>query len=161
MELVKVQLQQNNFYKGPIDCLRHMIRTRRCFTGLAPTVMRELSFGPYFVAYEVVTRSFMSDTSGLGVIFAGGLAGIAAWCSTYPADVIKTRIQTEPSQYRQGMMAAFKECYRKEGPSVFVRGLTPTLLRAFPSNAATFFAYTWTMDILSRNYEEAKVAAVL
>lgn len=38
--------------------------------------------------------------------------------------------------------SSYKDCisksYREEGPKVFLRGFTPTILRAFPSNAATF-----------------------
>ncbi|KAI9312383.1 mitochondrial carrier domain-containing protein [Dichotomocladium elegans] len=153
MELVKVQLQNETVgHTGPIDCLRRIYATggiRACFTGLVPTAIRELSFGPYFVTYAV--------TSGFGSILGGGLAGIAAWCSTYPADVIKTRIQAEPNKYK-GMIDCFRICYQTEGYRVFFRGLTPTLLRAFPSNAATFFAYTWTMRLLVHDQEKERIS---
>ncbi|KAI7877506.1 mitochondrial carrier [Lichtheimia hyalospora FSU 10163] len=150
MELVKVQLQNQTVgHTGPIDCLKRIYTTgglRACFTGIIPTAMRELSFGPYFVTYEL--------TAGLGPILGGGLAGIMAWISTYPADVIKTRIQAEPGKYK-GMIDCLRTCYQKEGLSVLFRGLAPTLLRAFPCNAATFFAYTWTMRLLNEYHVAA------
>jgi solute carrier family 25 carnitine/acylcarnitine transporter 20/29 len=58
--------------------------------------------------------------------------------------VVKTRIQSEPERYK-GFVDCIRYSYREEGWRIFFRGLTPTILRAFPSNAATFAAYTWTM----------------
>ncbi|CAO3644741.1 unnamed protein product [Mucor hiemalis] len=160
MELVKVQLQNQTqtlsatTLKGPIDCLRKMYSVggiRYCFKGMFPTALRELSFGPYFLAYEAICRGFTPsdaddkyELSGPKIILAGGSAGIVAWCSTYFADVVKTRIQSEPERYK-GFSDCIKQSYREEGWRIFFRGLTPTILRAFPSNAATFAAYTWAM----------------
>jgi solute carrier family 25 carnitine/acylcarnitine transporter 20/29 len=31
---------------------------------------------------------------GMSVMFAGGMAGIIGWVVTYPADVVKTRMQS-------------------------------------------------------------------
>ncbi|RCH94463.1 hypothetical protein CU097_002605 [Rhizopus azygosporus] len=171
MELAKVQLQNQTTnttaIKGPLDCLHKMYLTgglRYCFKGMVPTMLRELSFGPYFLTYEIVTRSLAKpnqELSGPRVILAGGVAGIAAWCSTYFADVVKTRIQSEPHRYK-GFIDCMKCSYYEEGWRIFFKGLTPTILRAFPSNAATFAAYTWTMNlflsketITRRTYEEA------
>ncbi|GAN03789.1 mitochondrial carnitine/acylcarnitine carrier protein CACL [Mucor ambiguus] len=163
MELVKVQLQnqtQATAIKGPIDCLKSLYATggiRYCFKGMLPTTLRELSFGPYFLTYEFICRIMTTsdpdsinnstyELSGPKVILAGGSAGIVAWCSTYFADVVKTRIQSEPERYK-GFIDCIKRSYQNEGWRIFFRGLTPTILRAFPSNAATFAAYTWTMKL--------------
>ncbi|KAI9491065.1 mitochondrial carrier domain-containing protein [Zychaea mexicana] len=47
---------------------------------------------------------------------------------------------------------SIKDCvvrsYQTEGISVFFRGLGPTVLRAFPVNAVTFFVYEMTIDFL-------------
>lgn len=112
MELVKIQLQNQTHttnksslsvprYTGPVDCLLKIIRKggiRACYTGLTPTILREISFGPYFVTFEVISRLLRSfqpsttpkiptedDLSGWQVVLAGGSAGIMAWCSTYAA----------------------------------------------------------------------------
>ncbi|KAI9307657.1 mitochondrial carrier domain-containing protein [Cunninghamella echinulata] len=154
MELAKVQLQNqtSNTITGPIDCLNKLYKAgglRMCFTGLTATTLRELSFGPYFLLYASIHRYFSNgerddDDNPIRVILAGGMAGIGAWCSTYAADVVKTRIQSEPHRYKN-TLDCFKQCYREEGWRVFFRGLSPTIVRAFPSNAATFMAYTWAM----------------
>lgn len=95
MELAKVQLQNqtSNNIKGPIDCLNKLYKTgglRMCFTGLTATTLRELSFGPYFLLYATIHRYFSNnekeeDDNPVHVIFAGGMAGIGAWISTYAA----------------------------------------------------------------------------
>ncbi|KAI8066995.1 mitochondrial carrier domain-containing protein [Gilbertella persicaria] len=177
MELVKVQLQNQTHtttIKGPIDCLKQLYAVggiKYCFKGMLPTTLRELSFGPYFLSYEFICRALTlsdpaskdNDTyelSGSKIILAGGSAGIIAWCSTYFADVVKTRIQSEPDRYK-GFFDCIKRSYHHEGWRIFFRGLTPTILRAFPSNAATFAAYTWTMkmfqpkQLATRSHEEA------
>ncbi|SAM09458.1 hypothetical protein [Absidia glauca] len=57
-------------------------------------------------------------------------------------------IQSEPNRYKN-TLDCFKQCYQEEGWRVFTRGLSPTIVRAFPSNAATFMAYTWAMNALT------------
>ncbi|OAD80921.1 hypothetical protein PHYBLDRAFT_138474 [Phycomyces blakesleeanus NRRL 1555(-)] len=177
MELAKVQLQNQTTtgdamkYRGPIDCITKLYYAggiRQCFKGMGSTVLRELSFGPYFLCYESICRgltpkgSTMShhEITGPKVILAGGAAGIVSWCSTYPADVIKTRIQSEPNRYK-GFVDCLRHCYREEGYRILFRGLTPTILRAFPSNAATFMGYTWTMRLFTAEkpfYQREEVA---
>lgn len=115
MELVKIQLQNQTHtttninrvssaaipkFTGPIDCLMkiyHRGGIRACYAGLTPTVLREVSFGPYFVTFEVISRLLRTlqpgpnhhaaddDLTGWQVVLAGGSAGIMAWCSTYAA----------------------------------------------------------------------------
>jgi solute carrier family 25 carnitine/acylcarnitine transporter 20/29 len=43
-----------------------------------------------------------------------------------------------------------KTLYKISGPKAFINGLGPTLVRAFPANAATFFAYEMAMDFMNR-----------
>ncbi|ORX57005.1 mitochondrial carrier [Hesseltinella vesiculosa] len=159
MELAKVQLQSQtsgHTLKGPIDCLVQLYTKggiRMCFTGLTATTLRELSFGPYFFFYastiQYLAHSPEDQEKPKDVILAGGVAGIGAWCSTYAADVVKTRIQSEPHRYTS-TLHCFRECLKEEGWRVFFRGLTPTIVRAFPSNAATFMAYTFTLNAITQ-----------
>uniref|UniRef100_A0A3B5LGJ0 Uncharacterized protein n=1 Tax=Xiphophorus couchianus TaxID=32473 RepID=A0A3B5LGJ0_9TELE len=79
------------------------------------------------------------------LLFSGGMAGIASWIVTYPADVIKSRLQADGvgrvNQY-SSIADCVRQSVRKEGYMVFTRGLTSTVLRAFPVNAATFATVT-------------------
>jgi solute carrier family 25 carnitine/acylcarnitine transporter 20/29 len=50
--------------------------------------------------YELLKRKLSVDGSGevgpLGMIFAGGMAGVFCWLVCWPQDVIKSRMQSDP-----------------------------------------------------------------
>ena len=65
----------------------------------------------------------------------------------FPADTAKSMIQTQ--EERMSISTAAKDLYRQGGIKYFYRGLTPTLLRAAPANAAVFGCYEITSTMLS------------
>lgn len=79
---------------------------------------------------------------------AGGLSGTLSWVVTYPFDVVKSRLQADGMggeiKYR-GIWHCFKNSIEVEGISVMSRGLISTIVRAFPTNAATFTVVSWVM----------------
>jgi solute carrier family 25 carnitine/acylcarnitine transporter 20/29 len=107
MELFKIRLQSQTgdpskwLYKGPIDCIKKIYRKDGCrgwFRGLPTTLFRETpSYGAYFASYEVFCK-LLPDANpnepSMGLLMAGGFAGIVGWLSTYPFDVVKTRLQS-------------------------------------------------------------------
>ena len=71
----------------------------------------------------------------------GGLAGEALWLSSYPFDVIKSKMQTDKlggEKRYKSMRDAFGQTWRLEGARGFWKGIGPTLLRAMPVSAGTF-----------------------
>lgn len=81
------------------------------------------------------------------LLMAGGLSGFAAWIPAYPQDVIKSNFQNDLRYKSIGQVA--KTLYKISGPKAFFNGIGPTLVRAFPANAATFFAYEMAMEAMS------------
>lgn len=78
---------------------------------------------------------------GIGrLLMAGGLSGIISWTASFPQDVVKSRFQAD-DQYTSARHCIV-ESYRAEGAKVFGRGLWSTILRAFPTNAATLTVVT-------------------
>ena len=71
------------------------------------------------------------------LLLAGGIAGVAGWITTFPLDLVKTRIQTaSASQSKRGFfqgggvtVSMIVRSWKNEGPRVFCRGLAPTLIR--------------------------------
>ncbi|XP_077366587.1 mitochondrial basic amino acids transporter-like isoform X2 [Festucalex cinctus] len=162
MELAKTRMQMQGsgekkssrkVYKNSVDCLLRIYRregVRGINRGMVTTFLRETpAFGVYFLAYDVLTRQLGCEPDDRYMIpkllFAGGVAGMASWLSTYPADVIKSRLQADGvggvNRYA-GIADCVRQSVRAEGYVVFTSGLTSTLLRAFPVNAATFATVT-------------------
>ncbi|XP_060684481.1 mitochondrial basic amino acids transporter [Hemiscyllium ocellatum] len=162
MELAKTRMQlqgmgeyqvKSKVYKNSLDCLIRIYKKQGICginKGMVTTIFREIpAFGFYFLTYDCLTRALHCEPGDSYIIpkllFAGGMSGIASWISTYPIDVIKSRMQADGvggiNQY-SGIMDCIRQSYQKEGWQVFAKGLTSTLLRAFPVNAATFATVT-------------------
>lgn len=66
-----------------------------------------------------------------------------SWLLNYPIDVIKSRYQADGAAGTVQQYHSIRDCiiqsYRREGGKVFFQGLCSTLIRAFPTNAVTFF----------------------
>lgn len=166
MELAKIRMQSegegklpgsNLTYTSAADCIKKVYAAegiRGVYKGMGITVVRELpSFGVYFVSYEYLCRGFTPEGTHHcpthALLLAGGVAGCNSWLCSYPLDVLKTRIQQD-GRYIDGKFyynyKGYMDCIRKsvaqDGYRAFVKGLNPTLARAFVTNAATFPVYT-------------------
>ncbi|KAJ8288790.1 hypothetical protein COCON_G00014490 [Conger conger] len=162
MELAKTRMQmqgtgekksKRKLYKNSVDCLLRIYNregVRGINRGMVTTFIRETpAFGFYFLTYDVLTRQLGCELGDSYIIpkllFAGGMSGIASWLSTYPVDVIKSRLQADGvggvNRYK-GIADCVRQSMQEEGWRVFTRGLTSTLLRAFPVNATTFATVT-------------------
>ncbi|PIA17281.1 mitochondrial carrier [Coemansia reversa NRRL 1564] len=169
VEHVRVRLQVQTSgaaaqYKGPIDCIRKIYRsfgTAGIYKGQVPTIIRELNgFGMYFLAYEALVQRKMTESgkarseisSGLVCLY-GAAAGFAMWLTSYPIDVIKSKMQTDGfsgcSQKYSGSIDCIKKTFEKEGLRGFFRGISPCLLRAAPANAATFIGFEMAIRALN------------
>ncbi|XP_076623870.1 mitochondrial basic amino acids transporter isoform X1 [Colletes latitarsis] len=163
IELTKTRMQlqvSNTRFSGPFECLKHIYKyegSRGVFRGLSITFLREApSFGVYFLTYESLTRTRDNEPiSTTCMLMAGGLAGTASWTLTYPLDVLKSRIQAYSDRYA-GMLDCFRQTVKAEGYSCLYKGLSSTILRAFPTNAVTFAVVAWTIRILGQEDVESK-----
>ncbi|RIB05543.1 mitochondrial carrier domain-containing protein [Gigaspora rosea] len=167
VELLKVQLQtqkNNPAYKGVFDAAAKIYAHRGIsglYHGLPITIMRDIpSFATYFFVYEGIKQIIgnhnhngnKNHLSSTELLFSGGIAGIACWIPCYPQDVIKSTMQSNLN------FKSARECFwsllsysKKTNTSVFrllSNGFGPTMVRAFPANAATFFAYEMALKIL-------------
>jgi solute carrier family 25 carnitine/acylcarnitine transporter 20/29 len=119
------------------------------YRGTAVTYLREAqAYGVWFTAFEYMMNSDAQrnninrdQISAWKVAFYGGLAGEALWISSYPFDVVKSKMQTDAfgsEQKYKSMRDCFAKVWRAEGMGGFWRGIGPTLLRAMPVSAGTF-----------------------
>uniref|UniRef100_A0A9L0I8L9 Solute carrier family 25 member 47 n=1 Tax=Equus asinus TaxID=9793 RepID=A0A9L0I8L9_EQUAS len=138
-------------YHGPLHCLATVAREeglRGLYRGSSALLFRDgHSFATYFLSYallcEWLTPAGHSQPDVLGVLVAGGCAGVLAWAVATPMDVIKSRLQVDGQGQRRyrGLLHCMAASVREEGPRVLFKGLTLNCCRAFPVNMAVFVTY--------------------
>ncbi|CAK9184180.1 unnamed protein product [Ilex paraguariensis] len=169
-ELVKCRMQvqgtdtlvvNSNRYSSPIDCALKTVKSEGVtgiFRGGFTTLLREsLGNAVFFSTYEYVRfhmHLHLNDASsdpahlidvGVGIM-SGGLGGIAFWSAVLPLDVAKTIIQTSSDRSStRNPFQILKSIYRGSGLSGCYMGLGPTVVRAFPANAAAIV--TWELAV--------------
>lgn len=156
IEQVKARLQvqyadpTTQKYKGPIDCIRKVVKeggVLGLYKGFWGTVYFRTFCGVYFASYEYTKREFQKRANWMTPIImnflCGGIAATALWSLSYPFDVIKNRMATQPDGPDRPYKSV-RECvtkiYQSEGWIGFWRGFTPCMLRSFPTNGAAFVA---------------------
>jgi solute carrier family 25 protein 43 len=105
-------------------------------------------------------KVMMSDPNGrlsaLNAMIAGSLGGIAATCTTYPTDMVKTRLTTshsDPSKSKyKGILHAFSVIYQEEGLLAFYKGMSTSVIGVVPFAGGTFMAY----EVLDRAWSKPK-----
>ena len=170
VEHVKARLQvqyaakkSERFYSGPIDCAKRLLKThglaRGLYHGLFATCLFRSFFFFWWGSYDVFTRVFQKQTSlsAPAVNFwAGGLSAQIFWLTSYPSDVVKQRIMTDPLGGALGdgerrfprWRDAARTVYKENGWRGYWRGFVPCFLRAFPANAMALVAFEAVMRSL-------------
>ncbi|KAL4896519.1 mitochondrial carrier domain-containing protein [Aspergillus ambiguus] len=168
IEHVRIRLQTqphgaNRLYNGPIDCIRKLSAhdgvLKGVYRGQNVTYFREAqAYGMWFLTFEYLMNQDAKrnnikreDISSVKVATYGGLAGEALWLSSYPFDVVKSKMQCDgfgAQQQFKSMTDCFKKTYAAEGLGGFWKGLGPTLLRAMPVSAGTFVVVELAMKAL-------------
>ena len=169
IEHIRIRLQsqphgEGRLYNGPVDCVRklsaHEGVLRGLYRGQAVTMYREASaYGAWFAAFEYLMNSDAArngvdrkEIPGWKIAFYGGLAGEALWLSSYPFDVIKSKMQTDgfgAQQKYPTMRSCFAATWRADGVRGFWKGIVPTLFRAMPVSAGTFAVVEMTMRAIN------------
>jgi len=149
-------------YSGPLDCVGRIWRAHGVagvYRGLGATMLFRSFFFFWWASYDVFSRWMAANTrlSAPAINFwAGGLSAQVFWLTSYPSDVVKQRIMTDPlggklgdgtRQFRTWREAA-AAVYRDGGARGFWRGFLPCFLRAFPANAMALVAFEGVMRAL-------------
>ncbi|KAF2817717.1 mitochondrial carrier [Mytilinidion resinicola] len=161
VEHIKARLQvqyqvekSKRLYTGPIDCVKKMFGgygIRGIYHGLVATLIFRTFFFFWWGSYDIFTRALKENThlSAPAINFwAGGVSAQIFWLTSYPSDVVKQRIMTDPlgpeRKFPRWRDAA-KAVYRENGLRGYWRGFTPCFLRAFPANAMALVAFEAVM----------------
>ncbi|PKI79469.1 hypothetical protein CRG98_000100 [Punica granatum] len=172
-ELVKCRMQvqgtdslvpKSSRYSSPLDCAVKTVKTEGVtgiFRGGFTTLLREsVGNSVFFTVYEYVRYhlhlKLQAESSqhrhlidaGVGVV-TGGLGGVAFWSAVLPLDVAKTIIQTSPDKSStRNPFRVLNSIYRRAGLKGCYAGLGPTIVRAFPANAAAIVTWELAMKAL-------------
>lgn len=85
------------------------------------------------------------DLSALDFLVLSGVAKVFAGSTTYPCQVIRTRLQMyDADSMYKGASDVVAKVWKKEGFAGFYKGLGPNLLRVLPSTWVTFLVYEKT-----------------
>ncbi|KNC96544.1 uncharacterized protein SPPG_08132 [Spizellomyces punctatus DAOM BR117] len=158
VEVLKGRLQvqydsATKVYAGPIDCARQLIRNNGIagiYKGLSACILFRSFFWALWGSYEIYKNTFTAWGMPPSMLsfFAGGCAANTFWTISFPADVVKQRMMTQPdtkpARYPT-LRSCFAHIYRTEGIRGFYRGFVPCFLRSFPTNGAAIFVYETMM----------------
>eukprot|EP00937_MAST-01D_sp_MAST-1D-sp2_P001568 g1568.t1 len=159
VELIKCRLQvqqsvskEFRAYAGPIDCIVKTVKQEGIAGGLykgnTSMLLREIpgNFAWYGV-YEGVCAHYVpeggtkDDLSPMVNMGAGAASGVAYWTAFYPADTVKSQIQTNPEFAQQSILGTFNTIYRRSGISGLYSGWGITVARAAPAHGIIFLCY--------------------
>ncbi|KAL8677200.1 MAG: hypothetical protein Q9186_006342, partial [Xanthomendoza sp. 1 TL-2023] len=130
IEHVRIRLQTQphgvgKLYNGPVDCVRKLVRQgggiAGVYRGQTVTVAREgMAYGVWFLTFEYLMRLHSdltstprSSISAPLIALYGGLAGETLWLSSYPFDVIKSKMQSDG--FRQPETATLDKIKKNSG----------------------------------------------
>ncbi|KJZ76310.1 hypothetical protein HIM_04392 [Hirsutella minnesotensis 3608] len=169
VEHVKARLQiqyaadkSKRLYTGPLNCVAKIYThhgLRGLFHGLSATLLFRSFFFFWWSSYDILSRGLRRHTSlsAPAVNFwAGGLSAQVFWLTSYPSDLVKQRIMTDPlggglgdgTRRFPSWRHAATAVYREGGWRGYWRGFLPCFLRAFPANAMALVAFEGVMRTL-------------
>jgi ornithine carrier protein len=171
VELLKCRLQTQGYLavggsqklRGPLAVLYDTLASRGVsglYSGHSGTFLREVAGGvAWFGVYELAVKKMIENTphargkndlSPWQLMGAGALAGMGYNAALYPADVVKSRMQSGLHGH-DGFFKVTRDIYSTYGSRFFFRGFGLTVCRSAPSSGVIFFTYEW----LSRTFGSA------
>lgn len=174
VELIKCKMQVQmmaarhaSHADAPISAPSLIARTvresglRGLWLGFSGTLLRETGGGvAWFLAFELSTRELLrlhttrlhtqatkADLSSLELAMCGALAGICYNVSLFPADCVKSTMQTERELRAQthahlpptGFFATLAKIYETRGLRGLYAGVGITCLRSAPSSGTSYY----------------------
>ncbi|ORY72748.1 mitochondrial inner membrane protein [Leucosporidium creatinivorum] len=158
LEIVKIRLQMQGQAPAVPGAIKtgagHIIKQLGLiglYKGATACLCRDVPFSAiYFPAYAHLKKDIFhegKDGKVLGygeALAAAAIAGMPAAYMTTPADVIKTRLQTEARKgetHYKGVLDAFRKILAEEGPRALFKGGPARVLRSSPQFGVTLVAY--------------------
>ena len=165
-ETVKQRLQLG-YYRGPLHCLSRMVASGggSLYRSFWTTLATNIPYGGLMMASNESIKKMINPSGEFSLstyLISGGISGAFAGGLTTPADVVKTKLQTQslgatkisgstPQQFTvvfNGFFDAFHAIRKQEGWNGFYRGVGPRMLMYGPSCAIAWVAYESAKNVL-------------
>ncbi|ORZ17204.1 mitochondrial carrier domain-containing protein [Absidia repens] len=108
----------------------------------------------YFGSYETSKRILSGPNMESGPLthfFAGGMCGVFSWLLVFPIDLVKSVMQKDvmvmEPKYKS-VTHCVQSIIRQQGAKGLYRGLSVTLLRAFPIHSLNFLVYEEVLRLI-------------
>jgi len=145
-------------YYGSLHCARVIYAKEGIlsfYKGLSASLLGCSHVAIQFPVYEFLRAKLEKRRIGHGgsgelstsdVLVASIMSKVVATTTTYPHEVLRTRLQDQQSQSEgvrayNGLTDCMRTIYRCEGVSAFYRGLSVNIMRAAPACAITFVSF--------------------
>jgi solute carrier family 25 phosphate transporter 23/24/25/41 len=143
------------------SALRHIVRNegfRSLWKGNGVTIIHRIPYSATnFWTYEKINEWWKEYIPSQGPLafgdvsrrlVAGGTAGMVACSTSYPLDLVRTRLAAQTSHtYYRGITHALSSIIKEEGFRGLYRGLGATLIQVAPSLAINYAAYETTRSV--------------
>ena len=154
-----VDLTSTKNYRGMMDGLFKIYRTeglKGLYSGFVPGVFGTFHGAIQFMTYEEMKNAFNQykklpiDTklSTYEYLIFAAISKLIAASSTYPYQVIRTRLQDQHHSYK-GALDCIKQTYKYEKIPGFYLGLKPYLLYSLPKICLVMLFYEKISKLLS------------
>ncbi|XP_033186577.1 mitochondrial glycine transporter isoform X1 [Bombus vancouverensis nearcticus] len=149
--VVKTRFESEVYkYNSIAEALRLIYKqegVRGLSRGLIPTLLRDAPYSGIYLTFYTQLKSIFTEAdlpyakSSAPIHFSCGiLAGIFASIVTQPADVIKTKMQLYPNEFKDVRNAAFR-IYKRYGVLGYFKGIVPRMLRRTLVTAMAWTVY--------------------
>ncbi|KAL2347117.1 hypothetical protein Fmac_001117 [Flemingia macrophylla] len=158
LDLIKTRLQTCASEAGRVPKLGTLAMNiwaqegpRAFYRGLVPSVLGMIPYAAIdLTAYDNlkdISKKYILQDSEPGPLVqlgCGTISGAVGATCVYPLQVIRTRLQAQPSNTSdsyKGMSDAFRRIFKLEGFTGFYKGLFPNLLKVVPAASITYVVY--------------------
>ncbi|KAJ3319762.1 hypothetical protein HDV06_005963 [Boothiomyces sp. JEL0866] len=159
----QLQIQKDNRFKGPIDCLVKTVREKGVlglYRGLSALVIGNAAkAGVRFLAFDQIKALFADrngKVSAAGMVLSGLSAGIAeAVVVVTPSETIKTKLihdQNSANPRFRGLVHGVKTIVAEEGISGIYKGVSAVVARQGANSAVRMSSYGLIKEKLATHY---------
>ncbi|KAJ3273463.1 hypothetical protein HDV01_004383 [Terramyces sp. JEL0728] len=159
----QLQIQKDNKFLGPIDCLIKTVREKGVlglYRGLSALVIGNAAkAGVRFLTFDQIKGLFADKNgkvSAVGMVLSGLSAGVAeAVLVVTPSETIKTKLihdQNSPNPRFRGLVHGVRTIVAEEGMAGAYKGVSAVVARQGANSAVRMSSYGLIKDKLATHY---------